>query len=72
MVKNPLATAEDTGSSPWSGKIPHAAGKLSLCTTAVEAHALEPVLCNKRSHFSEEPTHHNWSIASALLKLEKA
>ena len=35
------------------------AGQLRLCTTTTEAHTLEPVLCNKRSHCSEKPTHHN-------------
>ena len=27
--------------SPWSGKIPHAGGHLSPCTTTPEAHALD-------------------------------
>ena len=31
--------------------------QLSLCTTTTEA--LEPVLCNRRSHHSEKPKHHN-------------
>ena len=50
MVKNPPADAGDVRSFPR--KIPHAMGKLSPC-------ALEPVLCNKRSHHSEKPTHSN-------------
>ena len=36
VVKNPPANAGDTGSSPWSGKIPHAVQQLSLCTTTTE------------------------------------
>ena len=55
------------GFDPWSRKIPHAAEQLSLCATTTEpachnyrsAHALEPVLCNKRSHRSEKPVHRN-------------
>ena len=34
---------------PWSRKIPHAMGQLSLCTTSTEACTLELVLNNKRS-----------------------
>ena len=33
-------------------------GQLSPCTTT-EARALEPVLCNKRSHCNAKPAHHN-------------
>ena len=33
MVKNPPRNARDTGFDPWSRKIPHAAGPLSLCAT---------------------------------------
>ena len=36
VVKNPPANAGDTGSIPWSGKIPHAAEQLSLCATTTE------------------------------------
>ena len=32
------------GFDPWSGKIPHAMGRLSLCTTTTEPVRLEPVL----------------------------
>ena len=56
MVKNPPANA---GDKPWSGKIPHAAEQLSLCTTTTEPARLEPVLCNKRSHRNEKPVHRN-------------
>ena len=44
----------------WSGKIPHAMGKISLCTTSTE-----PVLCSKRIHLNEKPAHHNWRGAAA-------
>ena len=33
VVKNVLANAEF---SPWSGKLPHTMGKLSLCLTTAE------------------------------------
>ena len=36
VVKNPPANAGHTGSSPWSGKIPHAAEQLSPCATTTE------------------------------------
>ena len=37
VVKNPLANAENMGLIPgWKTKIPHAAGRLSLCTTTRE------------------------------------
>ena len=54
MVKNPPANAGDTGSSNWSGKIPHAAEQLSPCATTTE-----PVLRNKRSHRNEKAAHRN-------------
>ena len=43
--------------NPWSWKIPHAVEQLSLSATTTEAHA--PVFSNKRSHYNEEPAHHN-------------
>ena len=36
VVKNPPANAGDTGSEPWSGKIPRAVEQLSPCTTTTE------------------------------------
>ena len=60
VVKNPPASAGDTGSSPGQGtKIPHAAEQLSPCATTTEPANLEPVLCNERSHRNEKPAHHN-------------
>ena len=38
-----------------SGKILHALEQLSPGATNTEAHILEPVLCNKRSHRNERP-----------------
>ena len=37
VVKNLPANARGHGFQPWSGKIPHAAEQLSLCTTTTEA-----------------------------------
>ena len=62
-MKNPPADAGDMRSFPR--KIPHATGKLSPC-------ALEPVLCNKRSHHNEKPTHSNYRVAPCSQKPEKA
>ena len=39
VVRNPPASAGDTGSSPWCRKIPHATEQLSLGTTTIEARA---------------------------------
>ena len=38
VVKNPPANAADRFDS-WWGKIPHAVGQLSLCTTTTETHS---------------------------------
>ena len=38
---------------PWSSKIPHANGHLSLRPTETEARGLEPGLCDSRSHGCE-------------------
>ena len=64
-VKNLPANAGDTGSIPGPGKIPHALGQLSMCALWIcapelwnhndWAHALESMLCNKRSRCSEQP-----------------
>ncbi|KAJ8790812.1 hypothetical protein J1605_021240 [Eschrichtius robustus] len=52
-----LDTPRGRGFEPWSGKIPHAAEQLGLCTTATEPAHLEPVLRNKRGRDSERPAH---------------
>ena len=49
MVKNLPASVGDMDSS---GKIPHTAEQLNLCTTNTEA-----VLRKKRNHHSEKPVH---------------
>ena len=36
MVKNPPASAGDTGSDSWSGKVPCASEQLSPCATATQ------------------------------------
>ena len=36
VLKNPPANAGSHGFDPWSGKIPHAHGRLSLCAAAAE------------------------------------
>ena len=60
VVKNLPSQCKIHGFDPWSGKIPHATGQLSLKAATTEAHTpLEPILCNKRSHHNEKPVHHN-------------
>ena len=34
-------------------------GAISPCTSSTEAHTLEPLLFNERSHHSEKPAHHS-------------
>ena len=63
-VKNLPANAGDKF-DPWSRKIPHASGQLSLCATTTEPPHLEPVLRNKRSHCNEGSTHCNQRVAPA-------
>ena len=62
MVKNSPALAGDLGSIPDLGtKIPTYSGptKLTRATTTEAGCALEPELCNKRSHCNEKTTHFN-------------
>ena len=64
---------QGTGFNPWSRKIPHATGQLSLSTTTNEPTcsnywspgALEPALRNKRSHSNEKTEHRPDSVAQA-------
>ena len=58
VVKN-LSLQGGHGLDPWSGRIPHAEGRLSRCSSATIAHASVPVLLDKRSPRNEEPTHHS-------------
>ena len=55
VVENLPANAEDMGSSPGKGKIPHATEQLSPCDTTTEPTHLEPVPHNKRGCDSERP-----------------
>ena len=55
VVKNLPANAADTGSSPRSRKIPHAAEQLSPCATA------EPALWSPWATTTEPACHNYWS-----------
>ena len=67
------------GFNPWSRKIPHSVEQLSLGVTTSEPmcckywspQALEPALCNKRSHTMRSP-HTTTESSPHLLQLEKA
>ena len=67
VVKNLPANAGDIGVIPGPGRFHNASEQLSPCTTATEPTsrnyespcALEPMLCNKKSHHNEKPVHHN-------------
>ena len=60
MVDNLPANAGDTGSDPWSGKIPHALRQLSPCT-------LQPMLYNSRNHGNGKPEHSSKRVALLAL-----
>ena len=55
MVESLPANAGDTGSEPWSGRIPHAAEQLGPCATIAEPARLEPVLRSGRGCDGERP-----------------
>ena len=60
MIGNPAANAGDTGSHPWSGKIPRAAEQLELCATTTEARSLN------RAPQRETPVHFYISVSVDL------
>ena len=74
VVKNSPPSAGDMGLIPGPGGFPMpwsnwalAPQLLSLCSRAwdlqlLRLRALEPVLCNKRSHCNEKPVHSNWRV----------
>ena len=53
--KNLPANAEDTGSTPWSGKIPHAAEQRNPCATTSEpcSRAWEPQILSSQATTAE-------------------
>ena len=56
VVKNLPSNTGDMGSIPGQGtKIPHAVGQGSPRAAATEAHALKPMLCNKKSLHALRP-----------------
>ena len=57
VVESPPVSAGEHEFNPWSGRIPHAARKLGLCTTTAEPHVLGPVLHNIRNHCNEKRKH---------------
>ena len=67
VVNRPPAQCRGPRFDPWSKKIPHAVGQLTLYTTATDPvchdygslRTLEPVLHNKTSHCNEKPAHCN-------------
>ena len=78
VVKNLPAKAgfNPAGFNPWSGKVPHVLGQLSLDMATIETvprawelqllklSCLEPMSCSKRSHHGEKPAHRNWRVTS--------
>ena len=59
VVKNPPASAGDTGSSPGPGGSHMPPSNEACVPQLLKPTRLEPVLCNKRSHNSEKPVHRN-------------
>ena len=78
VVKNPVANEGDWGSclAPLDPTCRGATKPLGhnygACAQEPRSRnywslrALEPMLCNKRGHRSEKPSHHNWRVASTL------
>ena len=62
MVKNPPANSGDTGSIPGPGRFHRPHGNLARAPQHLNPSAVEPMLCNKRSHGSEKPRYHNWRV----------
>ena len=44
---------------PWSRKIPHSTGQLTLSATNTEPSFLEPLIHKKRSNHNEKPEYYN-------------
>ena len=59
VVKNPPANAGYTGSSPGPGGSHMPWSNYARAPQLPKPACLEPVLRNKRSHYSEKPTHRN-------------
>ena len=63
--EEPTCQCRGYGLDPWSRKIPHVKVTKPVCHD-YRACALEPLLCNKRSHHNEKPIHGNWRAAFTL------
>ena len=59
VVKNPPANAGDTGSIPGAGRFHVPWSHRVPVAQLLKPTRLEAVLCNKRSHHDEEPSHRN-------------
>ena len=55
VLKNPPANAGGHGFDPWSGKMPHAQGRLSPCTAATELQLLSPSQLEKACVLQQRP-----------------
>ena len=64
VVEKPPAGARHTGSVPGLGRS-HVLQETKPARRNYRARALEPVLCNQRSHRSEKPAHGNSRVAPA-------
>ena len=59
VVKNPPASAGDTGLSPGPGRSHMPRSNWAHAPQLLKPAHLEPVLRDKRSHLNEKPAHHN-------------
>ena len=59
VVKNPPCNAGDTGSIPGPGRSHMPQGNEASDCSYQRPSALQPRLCNQRSHCSEKPGHHH-------------
>ena len=58
VAKNPSANAGDTGLIPGPGGFHMPRSNEARGSQLLSPRALEPVLCDKRSRYSEKPKHH--------------
>ena len=57
VLKNTPANAEDMGSDPWFGKIPHAAGQIDLCVATTEPAPPRACVPQKETHHNKSSQH---------------
>ena len=63
VVNNPPAKGRDRSSILDLGRAHMPQSNYACVPQLLKPECLEPMLCNKRSHCSEKPKHHDWRVA---------